>query len=39
MAVDQLSTIDSVRVLKTVGTLSSKEIIQLKAVIKETSVD
>lgn len=39
IAVDQLRTIDKARVLKTVGTLSSKEILQLKAVIKETFVD
>ena len=39
IAVDQLRTIDRVRVLKILDTLSSKEILQLKAVIKETFVD
>ena len=39
VVLDQLRTIDKVRVVKKLGAISKLEIIQLKAVLKETYVD
>lgn len=39
IAIDQVRTIDKQRVIKTLGKLSSKEILSCKEVIKETFVD
>ena len=39
VVIDQIRTIDKQRVMKTLDELSSKEIIQVKAVIRETFVD
>lgn len=39
IAIDQIRTIDKVRVIKTLGTLNKLEIRELKSVIKETFVD
>lgn len=39
VVVDQIRTIDRNRILKTFGSLSREEIVQVKAVIKETYVD
>jgi mRNA interferase MazF len=39
IAVDQIRTIDSVRVLKIIGVLDIKEIKKVKSIIKETFVD
>ncbi len=39
IAIDQIRTIDKVRVIKTLGTLNKSEIFKVKSVIKETFVD
>jgi mRNA interferase MazF len=39
IAIDQIRTIDKVRLIKILGTLSKIEIRELKSVIKETFVD
>jgi mRNA interferase MazF len=39
IAIDQIRTIDKVRVVKTIGTLNKSEIREVKSVIKETFVD
>lgn len=39
IVIDQIRTIDKVRVVKTLGKLSKKEIYRVKEVIKETLVD
>lgn len=39
IAIDQIRTIDKVRVIKTLGTLNKSEIREVKSVIKETFVD
>ncbi|MFA5228888.1 MAG: type II toxin-antitoxin system PemK/MazF family toxin [Candidatus Paceibacterota bacterium] len=39
IAIDQIRTIDKVRVIKTLGTLNKSEILEVKSVIKETFVD
>lgn len=39
IAIDQIRTIDKVRIIKTLGTLTKNEIQELKSVIKETFVD
>lgn len=39
IAIDQIRTIDKVRVIKTIGTLNKSEIREVKSVIKETFVD
>lgn len=39
IALDQIRTIDKVRVVKTLGTLNKSEIQEVKSVIKETFVD
>jgi len=39
IAIDQIRTIDKVRVVKTLGTLNKSEIREVKSVIKETFVD
>lgn len=39
IAIDQIRTIDKVRVIKTLGTLNKLEIREVKSVIKETFVD
>lgn len=39
IAIDQLRTIDKIRVTKTTGKLSKKEIKEVKSVIRETFVD
>jgi len=39
IAIDQIRTIDKVRVIKTLGTLNKIEIREVKSVIKETFVD
>ena len=39
VAIDQIRTIDKVRVIKTLGTLNKSEIREVKSVIKETFVD
>jgi mRNA interferase MazF len=39
MVVDQIRTIDKSRVIKTLGKLSSQEIINIKRVMRETYVD
>jgi len=39
IAIDQIRTIDKVRVIKTLGTLNKSEILEVESVIKETFVD
>jgi len=39
IAIDQIRTIDKVRVVKTLGALNKSEIVEVKSVIKETFVD
>lgn len=39
IAIDQIRTIDKVRVIKILGTLNKGEIREVKSVIKETFVD
>ncbi|MDO9634495.1 MAG: type II toxin-antitoxin system PemK/MazF family toxin [Paludibacter sp.] len=39
IAIDQIRTIDKVRVIKILGTLNKSEIREVKSVIKETFVD
>ena len=39
IAIDQIRTVDSMRIIKVVGVLDSKEIRKVKAIIKETFVD
>ena len=39
ISIDQIRTIDRIRIVKCFGTLTSKEIEQVKNVIKETFVD
>ena len=39
IAIDQIRTIDKVRVIKTLGTLNKSETREVKSVIKETFVD
>lgn len=39
IAIDQIRTIDKVRVIITLGTLNKSEILEVKSVIKETFVD
>jgi mRNA interferase MazF len=39
IAIDQIRTIDKLRVIKTLGTLNKSEIREVKSVIKETFVD
>ena len=39
MVLDQIRTIDKQRIVKILGTLSEKEIIKVKALLKETFVD
>jgi len=39
IAIDQIRTIDSVRIIKIIGELGVKEIRKIKAIIKETFVD
>ena len=39
VAIDQIRTIDKVRIIKTLGKLSKSEIVEIKSVIKETFVD
>lgn len=39
IAIDQIRTIDSVRILKIIGELDIKEIRKVKSIIKETFVD
>jgi mRNA interferase MazF len=39
IVLDQIRTIDKQRIVKILGTLSEKEIIKVKAVLKETFVD
>jgi mRNA interferase MazF len=39
IAIDQIRTIDKLRVMKTLGTLNKSEIREVKSVIKETFVD
>jgi mRNA interferase MazF len=39
IVLDQIRTIDKKRIVKILGTLSEKEIIKVKAVLKETFVD
>lgn len=39
IVLDQIRTIDKIRVVKNLGSLSSKEILKVKAIIKETFVD
>ncbi len=39
IAIDQIRTIDKVRVIKTLGKLNKNEIREVKSVIKETFVD
>jgi mRNA interferase MazF len=39
VVLDQIRTIDRRRIIKSVGSLNSKEIIKLKGVMKETYVD
>ena len=39
IAIDQIRTIDKVRIIKTLGTLNKSEIREVKSVIKETFVD
>ena len=39
IAIDQIRTVDSMRIIKVVGVLDPKEIRKVKAIIKETFVD
>jgi len=39
IAIDQIRTIDRLRIVKSFGTLTDKEITKVKSVIKETFVD
>ncbi len=39
IAIDQIRTIDKVRIIRTLGTLKKSEIQEVKSVIKETFVD
>lgn len=39
IAIDQIRTIDKVRIIKTLGSLTESEIQEIKSVIKETFVD
>jgi mRNA interferase MazF len=39
IAIDQIRTIDSIRIIKIIGELGTKEIKRVKAIIKETFVD
>jgi mRNA interferase MazF len=39
IAVDQIKTIDKLRIMKLLGRISDKEIINLKIIMKETFVD
>jgi len=39
IAIDQIRTIEKVRVIKTLGTLNKNEIREVKSIIKETFVD
>ena len=39
IVLDQIRTIDKQRIVKILGTLSEKEIIKVKAVLKETFID
>ena len=39
IAIDQIRTIDKVRIIKTLGALTESEIQEVKSVIKETFVD
>jgi len=39
IAVDQIKTIDKLRIIKSLGRISDKEIINLKMIIKETFAD
>lgn len=39
VAIDQIRTIDKVRIIRTLGALTKNEIQEVKAVIKETFVD
>lgn len=39
IAIDQIRTVDSIRIIKVIGVLDSKEIRKVKAVMKETFVD
>ncbi|MDD4198073.1 MAG: type II toxin-antitoxin system PemK/MazF family toxin [Paludibacter sp.] len=39
IAIDQIRTIDKVRIIKTLGVLTKNEIQEVKSVIKETFVD
>lgn len=39
IAIDQIRTIDSTRIVKIIGALDAKEINKVKAIIKETFVD
>jgi len=39
IAVDQIKTIDKLRIIKSLGRISDKEIMNLKMIIKETFVD
>jgi mRNA interferase MazF len=39
IVVDQIRTIDRLRIIKSLGTLSAKEVLKLKSVLQETFVD
>lgn len=39
IVIDQIRTIDKIRIVKTLGTITKNEILTLKSVIKETFVD
>lgn len=39
IAIDQIRTIDKVRIIRTLGALTKSEILEVKSVIKETFVD
>ena len=39
IVLDQIRTIDKTRIIKTMSTISSKEIVQIKQILKETFVD
>ena len=39
IAIDQIRTVDSTRIIKIIGELDAKEIRRVKAIIKETFVD
>lgn len=39
IAIDQIRTIDKIRIVKSLGHLTKSEILELKSVIKETLVD